>query len=90
MVKIARHSQGDEHLKVCADCRRRLEFMRRVGAEAYIIAGELEMSGNEAIRTLITLAHKLSEQNDCVDDFIEHVILSMEIMAEGRRAQHFN
>jgi hypothetical protein len=84
-MKIARHSLGDEHLKVCADCRRRLEFMQRVGDEAYLIAGELEMSANEAVRTLITLAHNLSQQNDCLDDFIDHFLMSMDIIREERR-----
>jgi hypothetical protein len=89
-MRIVRHCPEDEHLKVCPDCRRRMEFMQRVGTEAHIIAGELEMSAAEAIRTLITLAHNISRQNDRIDDFIAHVVLSLDMISEGQKGRHLN
>lgn len=75
----------EEHIAFCATCQRRMEFMNRVGTEAYLIANDLDLSAEEAIRTLVTLCHNMAEQNNQVDVLINHMAITMQVIQERSR-----
>lgn len=76
---------AEEHIAFCATCQRRMEFMNRVGTEAFLISNELGLTAEETIRTLVTLCHNLAEQNNEVDVLINHMAITMHVIEERSR-----
>lgn len=76
------HVPTRAHVRGCAECRKRLEFMDRLQVETVVIGEELKLIPYQAICLLVTLACTMADSNDCLEELAEHMSASIDMVAD--------
>lgn len=76
------HVPTRAHVRQCPECQKRMEFLDRLQTEVIVVGEELGLAPRYAIPMLVTLACTMADTNHCLEDLLEHMNFSIDMVAD--------